>query len=1633
MLGGGGFVPGMLPAGSSCSGGSGCGCGCGGAGPRGPAGPPGPSGAQGPRGFLGPRGLDGHPGPAGPIGPEGPEGEPGIGIQIKGVRVDADDLPPSGNQRGDAWVTSEDGHVWFWDGSWIDGGPMRGPVGAPGPQGPEGQTGLQGEGLEGPQGPPGIQGSQGTTGAQGPRGECGPPGVGVCLKGTVPTSADLPMGCNAVGDAWITADTGDLWMWNGCVWVDLGPVRGPQGPPGLQGVQGPEGATGSQGPVGVEGGRGVQGPAGLEGPVGPAGTGVAFRGSVPNTGALPLQGNHQGDAFLVIADGHMWVWTGAQWADTGPIIQGPQGVRGPEGAEGPRGIQGNRGPEGVEGVRGPQGIAGVEGPVGPPGPAGAGVCLRGTVASAADLPTACVRLCDAYITTDTGEMWVWDGQQWVNVGHIQGPPGPPGPTGAEGPRGAQGPEGVPGPEGAEGPRGPQGELGPEGPHGPQGVPGIGIRIRGEVPNHAALPPGPHEPGDAWITTDTGDLWVWDGTTFINAGHIVGPPGPRGPQGPEGPRGPRGEQGLRGFPGPAGAEGPQGPSGPPGPQGPQGPGGSLGPQGPQGPPGANGAPGAPGADGAPGPAGPPGPEGPEGPQGPQGPPGSGGGGGADLSNILAGECINIVRMTGPPETITINANVPCIQTPWRQNIDGANYWLHSAGRVGIGTSSPTKRLDVAENAEGIAAVFSGNVGGVLGLGTSASLETGFETDVFYSGAMIQAYPDRNTGAAVGATLALNPIGGNINIGRPMAGVRTVIFGQNGEPPVSGQNITATVRIMGGTANALDIGCSGLGPHPFYPVWLQALDVNQEAFSFPLILNPIGGNVGVGVYNPGYRLDVAGDCNISGCYRIGGAAFACSDGGGGVALTKISTINGEPPGGGGGGGGNPGPPLNSLQWNNNGALAGSAAMIWDETAQMLTIGANIHPSLVGASLRVSGAFLMGNVNGRAIFFNTTETPFTGAMEIGAHNYPTGTWLGLYLSASNVVVGDPARGNASLGVGRVPQFRLDVVGDCNVTGNYRTNGVIWASPSGSSVALTTASVTATTAMGVDAGGGPTRNRLLLFPDNIQWLTGDTLRWQFIEQDEELGSNSGTNLYLIRFADTFNTVLGRCLSFIRQTGNVGVDNPSPQYRLDINGNCNLSSGNTYRINGVPIGLPAGASGQIQINNGGAFGASSNFVFDSAHVRLGIGTSAPSTTLEMFTGDGQTGFVQKDSNPNGVPGANFGNDLGQSLQVAIGGSTSGRVASISSYTGALGPALPITFRIDAAEVLQITPDQRVGIRRTPVSHDLDPQGNVAPDVSLDIFGSANVSWDNPPAPPVNVTQFRGYCLNGFGIIGSLHVDPTAREIFNIHRFNGLPSGFIEEYNGFVQSYFSNGRLQLHSRDAAEGYLRAFNLNAARCVSLNAGQGGGDIGVIQGSIPLDPEQPPPEEWPGFNPDSVKEMSLSANVYGGQRTSVRVFTDHRIDMMVADTVVNRLVVANTAAGGFFGVGTTSPAHLLELGFDDAAKPATSTWEIISDVRTKRHIHKFEGDIEVVRKLDPIVAEYNGRAGTPDGMRVVSFDPEKLREICPQVVTSVRRKLNPEDKQETDVLGVNLHELIFHMLRAVQQLDARLTAMESKKRR
>jgi hypothetical protein len=93
---------------------------------------------------------------------------------------------------------------------------------------------------------------------------------------------------------------------------------------------------------------------------------------------------------------------------------------------------------------------------------------------------------------------VWDGQDWNNVGPIQGPEGP------------------------------QGEKGDKGDKGDQGD---SVSLKGSVQEVEDLDniQGP-EVGDLYVVVTSGDGYIYDGTNWNNIGPLRGPEGPQGIQG-----------------------------------------------------------------------------------------------------------------------------------------------------------------------------------------------------------------------------------------------------------------------------------------------------------------------------------------------------------------------------------------------------------------------------------------------------------------------------------------------------------------------------------------------------------------------------------------------------------------------------------------------------------------------------------------------------------------------------------------------------------------------------------------------------------------------------------------------------------------------------------------------------------------------------------------------------------------------------------------------------------------------------------------------------------------------------------------------------------------------------------------------
>jgi hypothetical protein len=430
--------------------------------------------------------IKGSTGDTGPRGEKGDKGDAGTNanvLNLRGSKPTEGDLPPAGNQIGDAYVVGSD--VFGWTGArWENYGPIRGPKGedgAVGEQGPEGPRGVQG--IKGDKGDKGDIGFTGPRGLNGERGEKGETGAGLELKGSKQSPSELPTEGNEEGDAWLVGD--NIYIWSNGDWKNNGPFRGPAGKDGEKGIAGPKGDKGDAGPTGQTGAKGDVGPQGPAGPKGDTGAALTPKGTKPTVDDLPSTGNVQGDMWTVSGVGY--VWNGTAWQSIG-TIQGPKGDTGPSGLDGAKGETGDRGEQGPEGPMGP------EGPQGEKGDQGSGVDVLGKKDSEDDLPST-GELGKGYIVGQ--DFWVWTGSAYENVGPIQGP------------KGDQGIRGVPGAQGPVGDKGAKGDKGDQG----------NIWV---VLSRDPQPTDGQQVGDIFMNKNTLEYWrKTSATEWSSQGHIGG--------------------------------------------------------------------------------------------------------------------------------------------------------------------------------------------------------------------------------------------------------------------------------------------------------------------------------------------------------------------------------------------------------------------------------------------------------------------------------------------------------------------------------------------------------------------------------------------------------------------------------------------------------------------------------------------------------------------------------------------------------------------------------------------------------------------------------------------------------------------------------------------------------------------------------------------------------------------------------------------------------------------------------------------------------------------------------------------------------------------------------------------------------
>lgn len=201
----------------------------------------------------------------------------------------------------------------------------------------------------------------------------------------------------------------------------------------------------------------------------------------------------------------------------------------------------------------------------------------------------------------------------------------------------------------------------------------------------------------------------------------------------------------------------------------------------------------------------------------------------------------------------------------------NSSIFDNGKVGIGTSSPTQLFTIqGTNGQPVITGTTSNAVARIGGNSNHALDIGSYNDLPY-GSYLQSTDKGNL--ATNLPLTLNPVGGNVGIGTNTPSQRFTIFGTNGDPstPTGGStyNLWTTnsiFRIDGGTNHAIDMGTYASSPYGGY---IQSINRSVANSLLNLVLNPSGGNVGIGTTtsNVGSKLEVNGASTNTTAYNAG----------------------------------------------------------------------------------------------------------------------------------------------------------------------------------------------------------------------------------------------------------------------------------------------------------------------------------------------------------------------------------------------------------------------------------------------------------------------------------------------------------------------------------------------------------------------------------------------------------------------------------------------------------------------------------------------------------------------------------------------------------------------------------------------
>jgi hypothetical protein len=796
----------------------------------------------------------------------------------------------------------------------------------------------------------------------------------------------------------------------------------------------------------------------------------------------------------------------------------------------------------------------------------------------------------------------------------------------------------------------------------------------------------------------------------------------------------------------------------------------------------------------------------------------------------------------------------------------------------------------------------------------------------------------------------------------------------------------------------------------------------ASGYGLVILP-NNYVGLGKQLPAYALDVVGDVNSTGCYRILTAAFACGDGAGGVNLTNVANINGEP------------------------YVPGGGAQLWTQSAYGIYYsGGNVGIGNNGAAPFTAAGYgpflIVGPTDGPSssnIVLATNESSGAAATQLCFANYalpgdkriaqlvassPTGDitsgTLQFYTANAGVLVpGLNMAANGNVGIGT--RGASDAL---TLNGNGIDNQLRFLGPGGTYGTIFRADGTAFYILVTDAGSqGAGFNSLR--PFTLDLSTGNVSMAHTVS----VGGNLGVGSYPYSKV----TIDGGTTEI--RTGNwLMLRPPNNAWDFEI-----FAGENPYTLNfmsanagafimqmaaGGGVGINAIAGGSYLIVNSPSFVPGSNL--NSAYMAIGtFGGGYLMQDSGFWMGMwSYAGELQIQGGTNGMSGYPLGHLRVQTTGnvliplggLAVGGNTAaiGGAGDICIARNA-DPATGAIFFGNSAARYIFWDGNIWNITGSMTLMGGDFFCNSGSFNGIACTGSATIGgWlgvGGVAAVPDPVT------ITGLGAIGQIRLAYGSygfgfRNDGNAMRFMITNPG--DPWGGWGPQPII---IDLATGNVSTNYLSSTTVSIAQ----DGLQVSNTLNTLNASVGIG----------GVWPDQRLTVNGHIHIVGG---GCLIFNDGTSQCTAATGGGIRGVAQDagpiyTRSTLVFASGTSIVPNVVDNPQSDQM---VVYFNYTSDVRSKQNIRPLEGGLAVINQIHPVEAEFNGLAGTRAGYKAASVIAQEVEAVFPLAVYSHRMKLDPADAEATDVLCLDPPAITFQCVLAIQELDQRVSAIEAELR-